>query len=90
MPREQPMPQGGPTGEASAAVVPQGQEAGDQTPNGQRSPNMHLGDELPAGAPGAGENVCRICNGSGKTADGQTCSYCGGTGKVIESVAGGP
>lgn len=63
--------------------------AGDETPAGQRH-NMHLFDELPAGAPGAGENVCRICNGSGKNANGEQCSYCGGTGKVIESVAGWP
>jgi len=56
---------------------------------GQRH-KLHLGDELPAGAPGAKDNICRICNGSGKNANGEQCSYCGGTGKVIESVAGWP
>jgi RecJ-like exonuclease len=90
MNRQRETPQGGPTEQASAAVVPQGEAAGDQTPAGQRTAQMHQGDELPAGAPGAGENVCRICNGSGKTASGETCPYCGGTGKVTESVAGGP
>ncbi|HZU77543.1 MAG TPA: hypothetical protein VFA70_12320 [Dehalococcoidia bacterium] len=63
---------------------------GDQaSPGVRRDAHLHPGDELPAGAPGAGENVCRACNGSGRS-DGRACPMCGGTGKVIESVAGGP
>lgn len=80
---------GGPTEQASSGVVPTGGMAGDETPAGQRQ-NLHLGDELPPGAPGAGENICRICNGSGRLPSGEQCNTCGGTGKVIESVAGGP
>ncbi len=79
---------GGPTEQTSAGVVPTGSMAGDQTPSGQRQ-GMHQGDELPKGAPGSGENICRQCEGSGKS-DGGQCSMCGGTGKVTESVAGGP
>jgi len=82
-------PAGAPTEQAASKVVPTGQMAGDETPAGQRPPGMHPGDELPANAPGAGENTCRACGGSGKL-DGGDCRVCGGTGKVIESVAGGP
>jgi len=79
-----------PTEQNAAAQVPVGQMAGDQAPPGTRGPNMHPGDELPANAPGAGENICRVCSGSGKLSNGRPCDNCGGTGKVIESVAGGP
>ncbi len=46
------------------------------------------GDEAAPGTPGTGENLCRLCNGTGKQ-DGKTCPECGGTGKVIEGLAGG-
>ena len=46
------------------------------------------GDEAAPGTPGIGENLCRLCNGTGKQ-DGDTCPECGGTGKVIEGLAGG-
>jgi hypothetical protein len=45
------------------------------------------GDEAPADTPGAGENVCRVCGGSGRV-DGQVCETCGGSGVVIEEVGG--
>ncbi|WP_254024827.1 hypothetical protein [Mesorhizobium ventifaucium] len=38
-------------------------------------------DEVPAGIPGAGENFCRRCAGTG-VIDGRTCPECGGTGKT--------
>ena len=39
-------------------------------------------ETVPEGTPGAGENICRRCAGSGKV-DGSTCPDCGGTGKVV-------
>ncbi len=52
-------------------------------PTGQMAP----GDEAPPGTPGAGENICPACGGSGKL-EGAACETCGGTGKVIEEVGG--
>lgn len=46
------------------------------------------GDEARPGTPGAGENLCRHCNGTGEH-DGTPCPVCGGTGKVVEGLAGG-
>ncbi|WP_410219468.1 hypothetical protein [Paracoccus sp. (in: a-proteobacteria)] len=45
-------------------------------------------DQVPPDAPGAGENICRECNGSGKV-DGEECPECGGTGKVTTGIGGG-
>ena len=45
------------------------------------------GDEAEPGTPGAGENVCPRCEGSGSI-DGRTCPDCGGSGKVIEGIGG--
>ena len=44
-------------------------------------------DEAAADAPGAGENVCRRCNGSGR-ADGTECPDCNGTGSITEGIGG--
>jgi len=52
------------------------------------SPQMNPGDEAPAGTPGTGENICRRCGGSGRTADVQECPACAGTGRVIEGIGG--
>jgi hypothetical protein len=49
--------------------------------------DMTPGDEAPQGTPGAGENICPACGGSGKL-DGATCPTCAGTGVVIEEVGG--
>jgi len=38
-------------------------------------------------APGAGENICPQCNGSGKR-NGKRCENCAGTGKIIRGVGG--
>jgi RecJ-like exonuclease len=46
------------------------------------------GDDAPAGTPGTGENVCPVCDGSGRV-NGQPCSNCKGTGTVIEGIGGG-
>jgi len=50
--------------------------------------NLSPGDEAASGAPGAGENLCRDCNGSGRV-EGGHCPTCDGTGKVIEGIGGG-
>jgi RecJ-like exonuclease len=44
-------------------------------------------DKVPADEPGAGENICRKCEGTGKV-DGETCPECGGSGKVATPVGG--
>ena len=48
---------------------------------------MAPGDEAPAGTPGTGENVCRMCGGTGRV-DGHTCPDCEGSGKGIERLGG--
>jgi RecJ-like exonuclease len=58
-------------------------DASDQDPTASMAP----GDEAPQGTPGAGENVCPTCNGSGKV-DGATCQTCAGSGVVIEEIGG--
>jgi RecJ-like exonuclease len=40
------------------------------------------------GTPGAGENTCRRCHGTGKQSDGTTCPECLGTGKVTTPLGG--
>lgn len=49
---------------------------------------LHPGDVAPEGTPGTGEDVCRVCNGSG-TVGGEPCAECGGTGIVVEGIGGG-
>ncbi|MEC4591021.1 MULTISPECIES: hypothetical protein [Nitrospirillum] len=58
-------------------------EPKDQPTNGRPNP-----DAVPPGTPGAGENICRRCAGTG-TVDGAPCPECGGTGKVVTPVGGG-
>ena len=67
----------------SPHVSRQGGDARDPDPTASMAP----GDEAPKGAPGAGENICPACGGSGKL-DGATCKTCAGTGVVIEEVGG--
>jgi hypothetical protein len=55
--------------------------------SGDPTAEMAPGDEAPPGTPGAGENLCPACGGSGKL-EGADCQTCGGTGKVIEEVGG--
>lgn len=47
------------------------------------------GDQAAPGTEGAGENICDVCRGTGKDADGNECKYCGGTGKIMEGIGGG-
>jgi hypothetical protein len=63
--------------------VRSGGETSDRDPTAKMAP----GDEAPPGTPGAGENICPACAGSGKL-DGATCPTCAGTGVIIEEVGG--
>ena len=63
--------------------VRSGGEMSDREPTA----NMAPGDEAPQGTPGAGENICPTCCGTGEL-DGAACETCGGTGKVIEEIGG--
>lgn len=51
-------------------------------------PKLNPGDQADLGTPGAGENVCRECAGTGKLGE-KDCPICGGTGIVIEEIGGG-
>jgi hypothetical protein len=49
---------------------------------------MSPGDEAPPDTPGTGEDICRECNGRGKTARGERCRNCEGTGRVVRAIGG--
>lgn len=60
------------------------------TPRDQASPDdakLNPGDQAEPGTPGAGENICPECKGSGRIGV-AACSNCGGTGKIIEGIGG--
>jgi DnaJ-class molecular chaperone len=48
---------------------------------------MAPGDEAPAGTPGSGEDICRLCGGTG-VLNGAACPDCEGTGKVDVGIGG--
>jgi hypothetical protein len=50
---------------------------------------LEPGDEAAPGTPGAGEDICAACEGSGKLEDGADCPMCGGTGRVMRGIGGG-
>ncbi|MFC5460807.1 hypothetical protein [Massilia niabensis] len=52
-------------------------------------PDLNPGDEAAPGTPGAGEDVCEACAGSGKLGDGRSCPQCGGSGRVMRGIGGG-
>ena len=60
---------------------PGGSQPSTVAPGSSKSP----GDEVPAGTPQTGEDVCPRCGGSGKV-DGATCPECQGSGTVIVNV----
>jgi DnaJ-class molecular chaperone len=54
----------------------------------KRPPTAPSGTVKPGeGTPGAGENVCPECGGTGRK-DHQACPNCNGTGKIIEGLGG--
>jgi RecJ-like exonuclease len=58
-----------------------------QESGSSHQPKLNPGDQADLGTPGAGENVCRECRGTGKIS-GKDCPICGGTGVVIEEIGG--
>jgi hypothetical protein len=50
---------------------------------------LNPGDEAAPGTPGAGEDICEVCAGSGKLASGASCPNCGGSGHVMRGIGGG-
>ncbi len=66
-------------------------EREEHKPTGAEQPGtepMNPGDEVPPGTPGAGENICPVCGGSGRQ-EGKPCPNCGGTGRVTEGISVG-
>jgi RecJ-like exonuclease len=60
------------------------------TPDDRAASNqtkLNPGDQAEPGAPGAGENICPECKGSGRIGV-TSCPNCGGTGKIIEGIGG--
>ena len=53
-----------------------------------QDPVLSPGDDASEDTPGAGENLCPTCSGSGR-ANGGDCPTCQGTGKVVEGIGGG-
>ncbi|MDQ9170553.1 hypothetical protein Q8A64_09025 [Oxalobacteraceae bacterium R-40] len=60
-----------------------------QYPNSSIKAQTNPGDDAPPGTPGTGEDICRVCRGTGKLENGSDCPNCGGTGKVVEGIGGG-
>jgi RecJ-like exonuclease len=52
-------------------------------------PDLKPGDEAEPGTPGAAEDLCEGCGGSGKLPDGKPCPECEGTGRVMRGIGGG-
>ena len=50
---------------------------------------LNPGDEAQPGTPGAAEDICGECSGSGKLAGGAECPACGGSGRVMRGIGGG-
>lgn len=50
---------------------------------------MNPGDEASPGTPGAAEDICEHCGGTGKLDAGTECPECGGTGRVMRGIGGG-
>jgi DnaJ-class molecular chaperone len=52
-------------------------------------PKLNPGDEAAPGTPGAAEDICDACGGSGQLAGGRECPACGGSGRVMRGIGGG-
>lgn len=52
-------------------------------------PSLKPGDEAKPGTPGAAEDICEKCSGSGKLSNGTPCPECGGSGRVMRGIGGG-
>ena len=49
--------------------------------------DLNPGDEAAPGTPGTGEDICPVCNGTGKV-EAADCENCGGTGRIGEAIGG--
>lgn len=47
------------------------------------------GDEAAPGTPGAAEDICDQCSGTGTVSGGAPCPACEGTGRVMRGIGGG-
>ncbi|MGE5505392.1 MAG: hypothetical protein ACM31L_13295 [Actinomycetota bacterium] len=56
-------------------------------PEPKPRPELDPGDEAAPGAPGTGEDLCRVCHGTGKVGA-KPCDACGGTGIIVEGIGG--
>jgi hypothetical protein len=72
---------GHPDGHAAAVRHKEVHVQADQGP-------LSPGDEGPPDAPGVGEDLCTVCDGTGMV-NGERCSICGGTGNVLQGIGGG-
>ena len=52
-------------------------------------PKLNPGDEAAPGTPGAGEDICEQCKGTGRLSAGTACPACGGSGRVMRGIGGG-
>jgi hypothetical protein len=52
------------------------------------APKPAPGDEAAPGTPGAGEDVCPECGGSGRI-ENRPCPVCEGTGRIVAAIGGG-
>ncbi len=68
---------------------PRLEDAAGEADRGQGREQMKPGDEAPPGDASAGENLCRVCQGTGSV-EGEPCANCGGTGRTTEIVSAGP
>jgi RecJ-like exonuclease len=50
---------------------------------------LNPGDEAAPGTPGAAEDSCEQCGGTGKLASGADCPACAGSGRVMRGIGGG-
>ena len=64
--------------------------AGERHPfdSARSGPKLNPADDAKPGTPGAAENTCPDCAGTGRV-ESRPCQTCGGTGKVIEGIGGG-
>lgn len=60
----------------------------DFPPDDPSRPDLAPGDEAPPGTEGAGEDICPVCAGSGRSADDGPCPSCAGRGTVVTGVGG--
>ena len=52
-------------------------------------PKLNPGDEAAPGTPGAAEDICDECGGTGQLAGGVECPACGGCGREMRGIGGG-